>query len=108
MKNLIGYHYVAPTNKFIRIAGQKLCQNDSPLQLLCTNIFFLTTGFSDQLNTVCIEKLPRELICTFLGLVLIQIFIIFNSHKTLAMAYLGHLPAGASTNQVTYFWFILL
>ncbi|CAL8103712.1 unnamed protein product [Orchesella dallaii] len=71
---MFGLHEFLPSNEFMQLIGQQLCDENSPIQPICSNFLFILCGFNpDQLDTSLLPVL------------------------------LGHLPAGASVRTVVHY-----
>nr|CAD7415932.1 unnamed protein product [Timema poppensis] len=74
LMKMIGMHEFLPNSEFLTLVGGVFCNDDAITQQLCDNILFLLCGYDqDQLNTTALPVL------------------------------LGHIPAGASTNQMVHY-----
>ena len=74
LMRILGVNEFLPNNEAMAIAGQLLCQNNSPFQEVCANILFLIAGYSS-------DQLDRSLLPTIMQ----------NS------------PAGASVKQIIHY-----
>nr|CAD7609807.1 unnamed protein product [Timema genevievae] len=71
---MIGVYEFLPNSEFLTLVGGLFCDDDDITQQLCDNVLFLLCGYDqDQLNTTALPVL------------------------------LGHIPAGASTNQMIHY-----
>ncbi|KAL9930923.1 lipase 3-like [Glossina fuscipes fuscipes] len=71
---LIGAHEFLPSNEFLKMFNQIICDDDSITETICSNVMFLVAGFDkNQMN------------------------------ETMLPVALGHAPAGASTKQMQHF-----
>nr|CAD7433083.1 unnamed protein product [Timema monikensis] len=74
LMKMVGMHEFLPNSEFLTLVGGVFCNDDAITQKLCDNILFLLCGYDqDQLNTTALPVL------------------------------LGHIPAGASTNQMVHY-----
>jgi len=74
LESLLGLYEFLPSNELIALGGQVACREEAVTQSICENILFLIAGYkSDQLN------------------------------QTMLPIVLGHIPAGASTNQMIHY-----
>ncbi|ODM97071.1 Lipase 3 [Orchesella cincta] len=71
---MFGLHEFLPSNDFLELISQQICDENSPIQPICANFLFILCGFNpDQLDTSLLPVL------------------------------LGHLPAGASVRTVVHY-----
>ncbi|XP_037960134.1 lipase 1-like [Teleopsis dalmanni] len=71
---LIGAHEFLPSNDFLTMFSQIICDDDTITKEICSNVIFLITGFDkEQMN------------------------------ETMLPVILGHAPAGAATKQMQHF-----
>ena len=52
--SVLGIREFLPNNAFMEFLGQTLCHQNSPIQIICSNVLFIMGGYDmAQLNTVC-------------------------------------------------------
>lgn len=71
---LIGAHEFLPSNEFIKMFNQIICDEDSITEAICSNVMFLVAGFDKK-----------------------------QMNDTMLPVVLGHAPAGASTKQMQHY-----
>ncbi|XP_023303354.2 lipase 3 [Lucilia cuprina] len=71
---LIGAHEFLPSNDFITMFNQIICDDDSITEAICSNVMFLVAGFDKK-----------------------------QMNETMLPVILGHAPAGAATKQMQHY-----
>lgn len=71
---LIGAHEFLPSNEFITMFNQIICDEDSITEAICSNVMFLVAGFDKK-----------------------------QMNETMLPVILGHAPAGAATKQMQHY-----
>lgn len=99
LERLLGIYEFLPSNELFALGGQVACRDEAITQSVCENILFLIAGYkSDQMNEVWGKN------CfLFIGQILQARNSLMLLPQTMLPIVLGHIPAGASTNQMIHY-----
>lgn len=87
-----------PNNDLLGLGANALCNDDSFLQGLCSNVLFIIAGYNPaQLNNVY----TFNFIFFIFGIY--NILYLYHHLQTMIPVIAGHTPAGASTNMLVHY-----